>query len=538
MHRLSRSKSVQPLIVRKPQAVHEREILRLATTLGGIDGSETTKIARNQIIAWVRKRVGDQLPPEAWNHESFEYFAGGRNCAAVRIDHNNIDIWVIRADDPDQEVAQRVWTTEVGIVHQVNQEALMSVRLLVSSPERNLAIEPTVPGFVQQLASECGLYHRNSQLNIEPWVIQSNDDAHILIEKMIDIERRIPIFALSVPEYDINPVLNPSQLARATLGIATIVILPAPFTWVLTKHLGKQLSVYNGAVRTYLPGFTEDADPYRHKLVLAENISNEEDSSRISILLRQIAANESLRQMQLDHDVLSYAAVREHSLSLESDRLEQEGASDKEQLRAAQKQIRALRENLKKNQEDQQWLSDQHKEAEARAETAEAQQNSSSFRIQQLLDQIKKLGDAPDANIPPPSSWEEFVEWCENNLIGRVLLSPNARQEINGFPVYKDVEKAAKCLLWLANEYRERRVNGGGDDLRDHIMSGIHNTPCGSDSFQFDWRGNSVDVEWHIKNGGNTRNPEHCLRIYYFWHEESQQVIIAKMPAHVPNSIS
>ena len=42
-----------------------------------------------------------------------------------------------------------------------------------------------------------------------------------------------------------------------------------------------------------------------------------------------------------------------------------------------------------------------------------------------------------------------------------------------------------------------------------------------------------MPVEWHIKNGGNTRDPRRCLRIYYFWDEDSQQVVIATMPAHI-----
>ena len=35
------------------------------------------------------------------------------------------------------------------------------------------------------------------------------------------------------------------------------------------------------------------------------------------------------------------------------------------------------------------------------------------------------------------------------------------------------------------------------------------------------------------ENGGNTRDPRRCLRIYYFWDEESQMVVIATMPAHI-----
>ena len=93
---------------------------------------------------------------------------------------------------------------------------------------------------------------------------------------------------------------------------------------------------------------------------------------------------------------------------------------------------------------------------------------------------------------------------------------------------------AAKCLLWLANEYRERRISGGEGDLRISFESGLRNDQCGSDNFDFTWENRIYQVGWHIKNGGNTKDPTRCLRIYYFWQEQRQQVIIASMPAHVP----
>jgi hypothetical protein len=236
--------------------------------------------------------------------------------------------------------------------------------------------------------------------------------------------------------------------------------------------------------------------------------------------------------LRLGHDVLSYAAVRAHSLDLRRAQLQQEGASDAQQLIAAQAQIAALNKDLEKALQDQQWLSDEHKAAEDRAHIAERQLAAANYRIQQLLDQIRGRGENPDANIPLPGSWAEFADWCDQYLVGRVLLSPRARQEVKA-PLFKDVAQAARCLLWLANEYRERRLNGGNGDLRVPVESGIRNERCGADAFPFEWQGSRRDVEWHIKNGGNTRDPARCLRIYYFWDEASRQAVIASMPAHI-----
>ena len=112
-----------------------------------------------------------------------------------------------------------------------------------------------------------------------------------------------------------------------------------------------------------------------------------------------------------------------------------------------------------------------------------------------------------------------------------MLLSSKARRGVKA-PLFEDVGMAARCLLWLANDYRQGRLEGNSD-LRNSMEGGLKNEPCGADGFKFDWQGRQIDVAWHIKNGGNTRHPERCLRIYYFWDEGSQRVVIASMPAHI-----
>ena len=126
----------------------------------------------------------------------------------------------------------------------------------------------------------------------------------------------------------------------------------------------------------------------------------------------------------------------------------------------------------------------------------------------------------------------------EQSLAGRVMQSARASRELRS-AAFQDPQTAARCLLWLANDYRERRLNGGDGNLHDQpIAEGIRNERCGADAFQIDWQGRREDVDWHIKNGGNTRSPSRCLRIYYFWDDATHQVVIASMPAHITSGAS
>ncbi|MBN9561672.1 MAG: hypothetical protein J0H14_13230 [Alphaproteobacteria bacterium] len=521
--------------------MREREILRVAAALGGSDGEQAGAAARQSILKWAERRTGGQLPGAAWSHAEFDHLAGGRNCAVARIVDESLDVWAIRADVPDKTVAQRVWTTEAVVGRKPGHGSLFSLRLLVSSPESELQIEPAVPKFVHEIADSCGLYSGTKRLTSEPSVIWSEEDAKRLIDVLVDPDRVRPVFVLTTPDYSTDPystLLDPSPLARATIGLAEVVVLPARFTWALTERFGKRLSVFGGAARVYRPGFAEDANPYAgHELILAERLSGDENALRVSALLRQIAATESIRQLRLGQEVLSFSVVREQSLDAVRARLEAEGAADVVQLRAAHSQINKIKDDVRRLKEEQLWVLEEHKLAEDRAATAETQLRAASFRIQQLLEQLRVGGESPDINIQLPSLWDEFSDWCERNLVGRVLLSPRARREVKS-PEFREVGTAARCLLWLANAYRDRRLEGGDGDLRVSVEPGIQNDRCGADSFRFDWQGKRNSVEWHIKNGGNTRDRSRCLRIYYFWDESSHQVVVASMPGHITTGAS
>ena len=175
-----------------------------------------------------------------------------------------------------------------------------------------------------------------------------------------------------------------------------------------------------------------------------------------------------------------------------------------------------------------------------RAAAAERERNEAQRRVRQLAGLVRSLGGNPDAETPFPTTWEDFVPWCEENLAGRLVLAASASREL-GRAEFDDVGLAARCINWLANDYRDARLRGGDPQLRgriDDTEGGVFNLPCGGDSFECSWNGRRHQVEWHIKRGANTRDPRRCLRIYYFWDEETGRVVVASMPAHRRSAIS
>jgi hypothetical protein len=519
---------------RMPRVVREHEVLRVTAWMPGDDPAAVAKTAIGEVLKWAEIRCGGRLPPEAWQHESFDYLSGGRNSSCLRVVSTSSDVWAIRADDPDKTVAERVWTTEVVVGLLPGEPAKFSARLLVSTPELDLRIEPHTPGFIQQVVDKCRLISGKTRLSLAPSVYETEADAKDLIDLLIDPARQLPIFAVTLAGngQTQHPTLNTAVLSRAMLGIGHVALLSPSATWALTERFGRFKSVFGGAARVYLPGFSADADPYIHRLVLANQIDTPDGAARCSRWIRQLAAQESVLRTKLGRDVLPFAAIRNASLQLRQQMLRTDNASDSEQLAAANERISALEKQVASQSSEQDYYLTEYARERERAAIAEAQAQKSTFRIQHLTAQLKSKGDDPDKGIGLPPTWQDLPEWCSEHLAGRLVLTPNAHRTSRN-PEFQDVETAARSLLWLATECRDQRINGGGGSMNNlPIMNGIQNASCGSDTYEFDWNGRRFSADWHIKNGGNVRDPARCLRIYYCFDPQTQQIIVSEMPAH------
>jgi hypothetical protein len=168
---------------------------------------------------------------------------------------------------------------------------------------------------------------------------------------------------------------------------------------------------------------------------------------------------------------------------------------------------------------------------EDRAKTAEAQLFSARARIAALESKASASGLSDDAIDNLPNTWSDVPAWCDEYLAGKLSLTPVARRGMRA-PEYDDVERACRGLHWIAADFRQRRIDGGGSIANIPIGHDLENAPCGSDEFQFTHQGKTLVADWHIKSGGNTRDPARCLRIYFTFDPITQEAVVADMPAH------
>lgn len=528
----SMADALAPFKPRLPVAVQEREILRVVAAIEGESRGDLMALAKREVLLWAQKRCGGHLPKVAWDGESFDYLAGGRTTLAVCIRTGRSELWALRGDDPDKEVPGRIWTTEVTLGRNDNETPQLSLRLLVNSPEPELLINPHVPGLLRQIADRCGLWAGGHPIKGVPWRVESDEEVDTLIALLESRARRLPVLVASGDEraHDpARPTLDVDLLAQATLGMAHVVILPAHLTYALSDAFGKVRSVYHGAVRAYLSGFDSASDPYEHRLIIGEAIYR--DPQRSMNQLQAFVAHESLRRNRIGLDVLPFAAVRSAALRIEQEQRATGGASDAQQLETALRRVEALEAEVKDARSEAEQALELAEAEEARAKAAEVQFNAARVRLQALEEQLNARGVSPDATLSIPTTWDGFADWCDQAFVGRLALTPAARRGLRK-PEFADVGLVGRCIKWLASTCRERRIKGGGSLANIPIGNGIENAPCGGDTFEFDYQGQRFSADWHVKSGGNTRDPIRCLRIYYTFDEATQQILIADMPAH------
>lgn len=207
--------------------VREHQILHFSGEVCTGEHESVASDARTEILKWTQKRRGGAFPSKAWIGESFEDIAAGRNSIAVRLRLPGIDAWAIRQEDPDKNVAGRVWTTEAVVWKADQQPVQITSRLIASSNEAELDIAAAVPGFVCQLANRfdmrCGGNSISSNaVEIDP---AQNDD---LIDQLTNPNRRLPMILISTLNADdLAPSINADDLARALCGLARVATITA-----------------------------------------------------------------------------------------------------------------------------------------------------------------------------------------------------------------------------------------------------------------------------------------------------------------------
>jgi hypothetical protein len=506
--------------------------------------------ARNEVLRWMDRRAGRTLPKCAWDGESFELEdVGAQRTAAVSIGPT---YWAARLDDADREVAQRVWTTEIGIGRNAGGSILFGCRLLCVIRGEEIPFERSIPGFVRRVVEKFEARLDGRAISSAPWLVENEADVEELVSLLRDPQRQTDVVVLALPEEVTDPrqtAIAADEFALKTLAAAHVAVITGPASFFLSDHIGKEFSVFRQAVRTYKTGFDPNEDePFNHPLALPSRIATWPDGGPVGyqrfLVDRTLAASAAVRNSEQRLPI--FTAVRRAAAEFRSASARDAGSSDADLLKLAEEEIATLKKGLDEERETNGGLlkvvEGERDQTFAEVEQIKETNQHLRARIKDLEQRLVSRGDGT-AQVPIPKTLNGFETWCATHLAGHVQMHNRAFQGVNKSQ-YEDIALIYRSLLLLKDLYVPMRREGGAERMRNFESacrqlglseeSSISDARAGEegDTYFVKYAGRRRKLDRHLKKG-SSREARLSFRLYFFWDEEEEQVIVGWLPSHL-----
>jgi hypothetical protein len=379
-----------------------------------------------------------------------------------------------------------------------------------------------------------------------PWQVNDSADVGRLVSLLESSARTRPVYILSTDNYG-QAVLDGHLLARRCAGLAHVVQLSESSAWELSDQIGRHLSVYGGAMRTYRPGFDRYTARFEdHQLATADWLRRRFSStSQFIEVVANGAIDQSVTGGDLERKVPSFVTIR----GMLANRRLQEGrksnASDRELLRLFEADNERLREQNEEALRLAGEVDEQRKRSEDTVKALESEAHNFRQRIAHLEAALQSRGTTEA--IEYPRSLQEIDEWVARYLAGRVVLLSRAIRGARKAD-FEDIGLVYDALLLLGREYCDyRRGTKTRDDYEHRCRElGVSISHTGDRARLMQWkeeyevtlpRGGKAFLDWHLKKG-TAHDPRRSLRIYFLWDEDQHQVVVGHLPDHLTNDLT
>jgi hypothetical protein len=537
----SRAAAVQPAALRSLG----RPYIQLAAEIAPSPPVDTVFEARRQILEWLQRKCGVAFPVAAWAGNSFIVYSDqGRSVEVLAQDES--DVWASLLIAPERPDGGRSWIAETALFRD-DDRVRLAVRLSCAAQGEVGDFAISVPPFVQPLARDFDLVSHGETLLGTARDVTTADDVERLVA-LIEAERRIlPVIVVSGTDAagGSRYLLDTDELAARLAGLAWVFRIPYEAAYELTSRFDKQWSVFNGACRTYRPGFQRASQtPFDHPLIVGHRLLSEDGGAwAVERLCQDVArasveAPDMFARLPRFHDLKAAFVRRDTERRLETETAEPARAPLlKRQIETLQGQVeQALSQAVEADQEARL----------ARADLEDSQQLNTA--LQARIEQLEALAKSHDQVVLPsdrPGSYAELVSWVAGNFPDRLVLSVKARRALAG-SVYKDLALVCDALELMAQQYVDMKRYGGRNEFEDRLRclklkeEAVSATPAKLRNDPQYWcrhEGRDLFTDRHLKKG-NSRDPQECLRIYYAWDETSRTVVIGHLTTHLESGIS
>ncbi len=552
---------MKSVISRKPQCTFQGVYGILVVEGRTLEG--TFVYVRSIIHSWIKKKFPEiNVPENAANYNV--------NNDSISIDiFSTNDIYSIKTSHPDNEDAGKTWITQATLCKEGKrlkiavQNAYASIDTGI---EENYDYKNySAPGFVFDILRKTCLVDAGERMG-HAVCVGSEEDLRNLIDLIRSQSRRMPVVIISQLFNKKDPLvwlyqtedkylLDGDKLADELNLIAHVWYLPEEYQKLFYESM-PDYGVYNGAVRTFYSGFTDNDEYYHHPIlipnkimamdyvnlegkeyigghafrhILAHLIKERNMSNRFDWEGLQIGFYSDYNRRRILDDLTKRKESVEMSSLLEEDneRLRADITQYEKMLEEYDRDIKSLKEDLESRKRENALL----KSINA----------NNQDRISQLMD-----GQRDYVFRELPKDYETLADWINKNYAGRIVLHQRAKKGIKN-AVFSDIKLLCQAVDCLGSDYYDMKLGKIRPEEYKCRLSKLHleDSLTISDSSAGEYKeqynvtveGKKHKLDRHIKYGVS-RDPRECLRIYYYWDDESNMIVIGNMPAHLENRYS
>lgn len=505
---------------------------------------EEESFVQETIFSYLREKVPG-LPSDIFEKETYDHESG--LLSTENIDTPTLKIWGSRLTEPDSEVPGRSWLLELT-VSDTDSRKLFGSRLGCFSRHLDFYFYPAVPRVYRDLVSRGILFGDGIKLSRSPIDITNEDDVEWLVALISNPRRKRNIIVLSADQYG-RCGANPDVFTDRLCGIAHVARIFPQAAYQLSDSIGKYLSVFDSGIRIYRPATNFEADdPLRHTLYTKHALAHL-DLNRVYYFIISDAFANTVEGAIKSQSVPTFVQVRSANATFKLNRLQ--STQDSTEYHSLKSQLLAS-ENARTAAEAQarEALDLAIQEEMARNE-ADDERNQMKARAIVLATRVRaleaRLGASAEATQSIPYSYDEVALWVEREFAGRMKLHRRALRGLKD-ATFGDLKLVCDLLTMLAFDYVDskrgnrdawQRFENGIKDRGVEFSKSISETRAGEqgDEYYVRYKGDRVLLESHLKKG-TSRDPTRDLRIYFFWDDEDEEIVVGYLPAHLDTRIT
>ena len=531
---------------------HSYQILATINPEGQMTGAEAFQRATNIVYEWAKSTAHSIFRNLPYNKETLDMKCDGNEIGVLY--NEKEEQFVFRLSHIDAYIAGRMWITDVQICRS-DDKYLFATRLSVSSLKTCTEDVPfSCPQFVRFIAENIGLIDEY-KIQRNAHILNNEMEAERLLQYLESTDRKTAVVLVSPSYFPEEEKYNgytvdADHMAKELIGVAHVFTISSNIVQYLREKMGKW-SVYDGAIRTFYPGLVfEEEEYWRHPRLLREQILMRNTEDRPDGAMLEVI--EYVRRFALGRRLPWTESNISFYLAVHQDFLRQQRAAS---VQSTQDLIELYEEDLAQSKQACKEMTEMAESYSRDCETEQENNRQLRQRITKLMLQVSNLEtrlqralQAGETLVSIDGSYEEIPTWIEENYPGCLYLSSRAKRSLKK-AAYEDVRLVYQCLQLLATSYYAYRM---GSKTYEDFTTDMHNVDSGlkeagavtetaagmyGDDYKIEYKGKKRLFERHIGKG-TQKDPCKTLRIYYFWDDEDQIVVIGDLPMHLDNSLS